>query len=73
MEHFGFFYNRQILDVVGVAQECMHSIKIKDIQYFVLNMDLINVAYLLYLDSIMCDKEENLFFMRCCYKMNQSY
>ena len=26
-EQFGFFGNRQILDVVGVTQECLHSIK----------------------------------------------
>ena len=41
MEHFGFLYKRQILDVVGLNQECMHSIKIKDIQSFILKMDLI--------------------------------
>ena len=41
MEHFGFLYNHQILNVVGVDQECMHSIKIKNIQSFILMMDLI--------------------------------
>ena len=30
-EQFGFLSNRTILDVVGVAQECLHSIKIKNI------------------------------------------
>ena len=28
-DQFGFLLNRQVLDAVGIAQECLHSIKMK--------------------------------------------
>lgn len=39
-EQFGFLSNRQILDAVGVAQECLHSIKQKKMKVAVLKLDL---------------------------------
>jgi hypothetical protein len=39
-EQFGFLKGRQILDVVGVAQECIHNIKSKKLKALVLKMDL---------------------------------
>lgn len=40
-EEFGFLNNRQILDAIGVAQECMHIIKVKMVKSLVLKLDLI--------------------------------
>jgi hypothetical protein len=40
IEQFGFLKGRQILDVVGVAQECLHSIKTKKLKALVLKLDL---------------------------------
>lgn len=40
-EKIGFLSNRQILDVVGVVHETLHSIKVKNIQAFILKMDII--------------------------------
>jgi hypothetical protein len=40
-EQFGFFSNRQILDVVGVAQESIHSIKVKKLKGLILKIDLV--------------------------------
>jgi len=39
-EHFGFLKNHQILDVMGVAQEGIHSIKVKNKFAMVLKLDL---------------------------------
>jgi ribonuclease HI len=39
-EQLGFLKGRQILDVVGVAQECIHNIKTKKLQAILLKLDL---------------------------------
>jgi hypothetical protein len=39
-EQLGFLKGRQILDVVGVAQECIHSLKSKKQQAILLKLDL---------------------------------
>jgi mannosylglycoprotein endo-beta-mannosidase len=39
-EHFGFLKGRQILDDVGVAQECLHNINSKKLKSLVLKLDL---------------------------------
>ena len=44
LEQFGFLRNRQIFEVVGVTQECLHSIKVKKLEALILKMDL-NKAY----------------------------
>ena len=41
MEQFGFLSNRLIHDVVGVAQEALHSIKSKNLQALIFKMDLV--------------------------------
>ena len=38
---FGFMPNRQLLDVVDIAQECLHSLKKEKTKVFILNMDLV--------------------------------
>ena len=35
-----FFHNRQILDALGVAQEGMHTIKVKKLDVIILKHDL---------------------------------
>jgi hypothetical protein len=40
IEQFGFLKEREILDVVGVAQECLHNIKTKKLKALVLKLDL---------------------------------
>jgi hypothetical protein len=40
LEQLGFLKGRQILDVVGTAQECMHNIKTKNLKALVLKLDL---------------------------------
>jgi hypothetical protein len=39
-EQFGFLENRQITDAIGVAQEALHSIKVKNTKYLVLKLDM---------------------------------
>jgi hypothetical protein len=39
-EQFGFLEGRQIHEVVGVAQECMHSIKVRNQRLMVMKVDL---------------------------------
>jgi hypothetical protein len=39
-EQFIFLHERQILDAMGVAQEGMHTIKIKNMPAMVLKLDL---------------------------------
>jgi hypothetical protein len=39
-EQLGFLKGRQILDAVGVAQECIHSIKTKKLKAILLKLDL---------------------------------
>jgi hypothetical protein len=39
-EQFGFLKGRQIIDAIGTAQECLHSIKEKKIQALILKIDL---------------------------------
>lgn len=39
-EQFAFLQNRQIADAVGVAQECIHSIKDKKMSAFILKLNL---------------------------------
>ena len=38
-EQFGFLSNRQIMDAIGVSQECLHSVKVKKLNALILNMD----------------------------------
>jgi hypothetical protein len=40
-EQFGFLEGRQITDAIGVVQEALHSIKVKNIKALVLKLDLI--------------------------------
>jgi hypothetical protein len=40
-EQFGFLEGRKITDAIGVAQEALHSIKVKNIKALVLKLDLI--------------------------------
>jgi hypothetical protein len=40
-EQFGFLEGRQITDAVGVVQEALHNIKVKNIKALVLKLDLI--------------------------------
>jgi hypothetical protein len=40
LEQFGFFKGMQIMDAVGVAQECFHTIKTKKLKAIVLKLDL---------------------------------
>jgi hypothetical protein len=39
-EQLGFLHGRQILDAVGTAQECLHSIKTKNQKALILKLDL---------------------------------
>jgi hypothetical protein len=39
-EQLGFLKGRQILDAIGTAQECLHSIKVKKLQAIILKLDL---------------------------------
>ena len=41
---FGFMPNRQLLDVVDIAQECLHSLKKEKTKVFILNMDLVKAC-----------------------------
>ena len=41
-EQFDFLSNRKVLGAVKVAQECLHFIKSKKSQSFILKMDMIN-------------------------------
>jgi hypothetical protein len=40
-EQFGFLEGRQITDAIGVVQETLHSLKVKNIKALVLKLDLI--------------------------------
>jgi hypothetical protein len=40
-EQFGFLEGRQITDAIGVVQEALHNIKVKNIKALVLKLDLI--------------------------------
>lgn len=44
LEQFGFLFNRQILDAVGIAQEGMYSIKVKKLSAFILKLDLVKAS-----------------------------
>jgi hypothetical protein len=39
-EQLGFLKGRKILDAIGTAQECLHSIKSKKLQAIILKLDL---------------------------------
>jgi hypothetical protein len=39
-EQLGFLKGRQILDAIGTAQECLHSIKVKKLKALILKLDL---------------------------------
>jgi hypothetical protein len=39
-EQFGFLKGRKIIDAIGTAQECLHSIKEKKLQALILKIDL---------------------------------
>jgi hypothetical protein len=43
-EQLGFLKERQILDAIGMAHECLHSMKAKKFQALILKIDL-NKAY----------------------------
>jgi hypothetical protein len=40
-ENFGFLDGRQIIDAIGIVQEYLHRIKVKNIKEMVLKLDLI--------------------------------
>jgi hypothetical protein len=40
-EQFGFLKGRQITDAIGIVQEALHSVKVKNIKAMVLKLDLI--------------------------------
>ena len=40
-EQFGFLPNMQILDAIGVTQECLHTSKTKNINSLVMKLDLV--------------------------------
>ena len=40
-EQFGLLDSRHILDVIGATQECLHSIKTKNLDALILKMDLV--------------------------------
>jgi hypothetical protein len=40
-EQFGFLEGRQITDAIGIVQEALHSIKVKNIKALVLKLDMI--------------------------------
>ena len=40
-EHFGFPGNKQIINAIGVAQECLHSIKVKKLKAMILKVDIV--------------------------------
>ena len=40
-ERFGFLKNREILEVVGITQEVLHSIKARKLEALILKMDLV--------------------------------
>lgn len=40
-EQFGFLHGRQIMDVIGIAYECLHSVKVKKLNALALKMDLV--------------------------------
>ena len=40
-DQFGFLPNRQILDAVGIVQECIHFVKKYKQNAFILKMDII--------------------------------
>ena len=40
-EQFGFLLNQKILEVVGVAQEILHLIKVKTLKALIMKMDLV--------------------------------
>ena len=35
-EQFGFLGNRQVLEAVGITQECLHTIKVKRLRIWIL-------------------------------------
>jgi hypothetical protein len=39
-EQLGFLKGRQILDAIGTTQECLHSIKLKNLKALILKLDL---------------------------------
>jgi len=41
-EQFGFLQNRQIHDVVAIAQECLHKIHVKKVNVAIMKVDLQN-------------------------------
>jgi hypothetical protein len=51
-EKLGFLQGRQILDVVGTAQECLHSIKNKNKKVLILKLDLKKVYDLINWDFL---------------------
>ena len=40
IEQYGFVSNRQILEVIGVTQKCVHSTKLRCMKSLILKMDL---------------------------------
>ena len=42
-EQYGFLTNRQIVEPIGIVQETLHTIKTKNINAFILKLDLIKV------------------------------
>jgi len=40
-EQFGFLTNRQIMEVIGITQECMHTLKCRKLDGLILKLDLV--------------------------------
>ena len=44
-EQFEFLKNKKILEVVGISQEVLHTIKLRNMEALVFKMDLIKPSF----------------------------
>jgi hypothetical protein len=51
-EQLGFLKGRQILDAIGMTQECLHSIKLKKSKAIILKLDLMKAFDCIYWDFL---------------------